>query len=69
MKKITCLYPFKCRMYDICICAIKDKEPEKCKVRFDYEFQSRRSFIIGGMTWHDIEKAQSENAGKIENGG
>jgi hypothetical protein len=45
-------------MYDICKCAIKDKEPEKCKVRFDYEFQARRNFIIAGETWEDIDKRQ-----------
>ena len=55
-RKITCRYPFQCRMYDICKCKIKDKEPEKCKVRFDYEFQARK--LIMGMEFEEIEGKQ-----------
>ena len=57
MTKITCRHPFKCRLYDICHCELKDKEPEKCKVRFDYEFQSQKNKIFG-FTFIKINEMQ-----------
>jgi hypothetical protein len=46
-------------VYDICKCAIKDKEPEKCVVRFDYEFQARRNLICG-KPFSEIESMQQD---------
>lgn len=62
MKSITCTLikskNIKCRLYDICKSPNKDTTPEKCPIRFDYEFQARRKFILAGETWEDIDARQ-----------
>lgn len=47
----------KCRFYSICKSPLKDKEAEKCRVRFDYEFQTRRNMIFG-MDFNKIDDMQ-----------
>lgn len=46
-------------MYDVCKSKLKDKEAEKCKVRFDYEFQARRNMIFG-LNFNEIEDMQDK---------